>query len=62
MKGYSQIFGIDYSYAFALVAKPGATRKLLIIIAQNGWQVFHMDVKSAFLMVFLQKEIYVEKP
>jgi len=35
---------------------------LLAIVAQNRWQVFHMDVKSAFLNVFLQEEIHVEQP
>jgi hypothetical protein len=62
VKGYSQIFGIDYSDTFAPVARHDTIRVLLAIVAQKGWQVFHMDVKSAFLNGFLQEEIYVEQP
>jgi hypothetical protein len=62
VKGYSQIFGIDYSDTFAPVARHDTIRLLLAIVAQKGWQVFHMDVKSAFLNGFLQEEIYVEQP
>ncbi|KAI4297629.1 hypothetical protein L6164_037513 [Bauhinia variegata] len=62
VKGYSQIFGIDYSDTFAPVARHDTIRLLLTIVAQKGWQVFHMDVKSAFLNGFLQEEIYVEQP
>ncbi|RDX58804.1 Copia protein, partial [Mucuna pruriens] len=49
VKDNSQIFGIDYSDTFAPVARHDTIRLLLIIVAQKGWQVFHMDVKSIFL-------------
>lgn len=62
VKGYSQIFGVDYADTFAPVARHDTIRLLLAIVAQKGWQVFHMDVKSAFLNGFLQEEIYVEQP
>lgn len=42
VKGYAQIFGIDFSDTFAHVA-----RLLLAIAAQKGWKVFQLDVKSA---------------
>lgn len=61
VKGYSQIFGIDYLDTFAPVARHDTIRLLLAIIAQKGWQVFHMDIKSTFLNGFLQEEIYVEQ-
>lgn len=53
VKGYSQIFGIDYSDTFAPVARHDTIRMLLAIIAQKEWQVFHMDIKSTFLNGFL---------
>ena len=34
---------------------------LLALAAQEGWQVHHMDVKSAFLNGNL-KEVYVRQP
>jgi hypothetical protein len=32
---------------------------LLTLAAQEGWQVHHIDVKSAFLNVDLKEEVYV---
>ena len=36
-------------------------RLVLALIASKGWEVHHMDVKSAFLHGELQEEIYMEK-
>jgi hypothetical protein len=35
---------------------------VLAIAAHFGWGVHHMDVKSAFLNVELQEEVYVHQP
>jgi hypothetical protein len=34
----------------------------LAIAAQHKWQVYQMDVKSAFLNGFLEEEVYVDQP
>nr|KYP52897.1 Retrovirus-related Pol polyprotein from transposon TNT 1-94 [Cajanus cajan] len=62
VKGYAQIFGVDYSDTFAPVARLETIRLLLAIAAQKNWKVYQLDVKSAFLNGFLQEEIYVEQP
>ena len=62
VKGYAQIFGVDYFDTFAPVARLGTIRLLLALAAQLGWKVYQMDVKSTFLNGFLQEEIYVEQP
>ena len=59
---YAQIFGVDYSDTFAPVARLETIRMLLAVAAQKGWEVYQLDVKSAFLNGFLQEEIYVEQP
>jgi len=59
---YAQIFGVDYSDTFAPVARLDTIRMLLAVAAQKGWEVYQLDVKSAFLNGFLQEEIYVEQP
>ena len=37
-------------------------RLLLALAAHLGWQVHHMDVKSAFLNGNLVEEVYVQQP
>ncbi|RVX18719.1 Retrovirus-related Pol polyprotein from transposon TNT 1-94 [Vitis vinifera] len=61
-KGYSQVFGVDFSETFAPVARLDTIRMLLALTAQKGWKTYQLDVKSAFLNGYLQEEIYVEQP
>jgi hypothetical protein len=60
-KGYAQRQGIDYDEVFAPVARLEAVRLLLALAAQEGWQVHHMDVKTAFFNGDLQEEVYVQQ-
>lgn len=62
VKGYAQIFGIDYSDTFAAVVRLDTIRLLITIFAQRCWKVHQMDVKSTFLNGILEEEIYVEQP
>jgi len=48
-KGYAQRQGVDFDEVFAPVARIETVRVLLALAAQGGWEVHHMDVKSAFL-------------
>lgn len=58
VKGYAQIYGVDYSDTFAPVVRLDTIRLLLAISAQESWNVFQLDDKSAFLNGQLQEEIY----
>jgi 6-phosphofructokinase len=58
-KGYIQRQGIDFDEVFATVARLESVRLLLAVAAHEGWEVHHMDVKSAFLNGELQEEVYV---
>lgn len=62
MKGYAQVFGVDFLETFALVARLDTIRLLLAVAAQKNWKVYQLDVKSAFLNGYLQEEIYIEQP
>jgi hypothetical protein len=54
--------GIDYDDAFGPMARMESVCVLLMLAAQEGWQVHHMDVKSAFLNGDLKEEVYVRQP
>ncbi|PWA92889.1 zinc finger, CCHC-type [Artemisia annua] len=61
-KGYVQEQGIDFDEVFAPVARIETVRLILALAAYHGWQVHHLDVKSAFLHGDLKEEVYVTQP
>jgi len=61
-KGYAQVQGVDFEEVFAPVARIETVRVLLALVAQGGWEVYHMDVKSAFLNGDLSETVYVKQP
>ncbi|KAL8116564.1 hypothetical protein AgCh_022911 [Apium graveolens] len=61
-KGYIQKKGIDYDEIFAPITRIETVRLLLALAVKQGWQVHHLDVKSAFLNVELLEEVYVSQP
>jgi len=58
-KGYAQKQGVDFDEVFAPMARLETVRLLLAMAANGGWEVHHMDVKSAFLNGDLLEEVYV---
>ncbi|KAJ9542935.1 hypothetical protein OSB04_029441 [Centaurea solstitialis] len=60
-QGYRQEEGIDYDETFAPVARLEAIRLFLFYAAHMKFQVFQMDVKSAFLNGKLTKEVYAPR-
>jgi hypothetical protein len=61
-KGYVQRPGVDFEEVFALVARLESVRLILVLAAHRGWEVHHMDVKSAFLNGELEEVVYVSQP
>ncbi|KAK8965315.1 hypothetical protein KSP40_PGU017846 [Platanthera guangdongensis] len=61
-KGYRQEEGIDFDQTFAPVARLEAIRMFLVYATYQGFKVYQMDVKSAFLNGNLKEEVYVEQP
>ena len=59
---YNQKEGIDFDETFAPVARLEAIRLLVAFACHMNFKLFQMDVKSAFLNGFIQKEVYVEQP
>lgn len=56
-KGYVQQHGIDYDEVFAPVARIETVRLIIGIAASYGWEIHHLDVKTAFLHGDLKEEV-----
>ncbi|GJX86505.1 retrotransposon protein, putative, ty1-copia subclass, partial [Tanacetum coccineum] len=61
-KGYTQTPGIDYEETFSPVADIRAIRILIAIAAFYDYEIWQMDVKTAFLNGYLNEEVYMEQP
>ncbi|XP_037494559.1 uncharacterized protein LOC119370448 [Jatropha curcas] len=61
VKGYAQQQGVDFTETFAPVARFDTIRLILSLTASEGWQVFQLDVKSAFLNGSLKEKVYIEQ-
>ncbi|WVZ57967.1 hypothetical protein U9M48_008291 [Paspalum notatum var. saurae] len=61
-RGFVQREDVDFNEVFAPVARMESVRLLLALAATRGWNVHHMDVKSAFLNGDLKEEVYVKQP
>lgn len=61
-KGYIQRHGIDFEEVFAPVARIETVRFIIGLAASNGWEIHHLDVKTAFLHGELKEDVYVKQP
>jgi len=61
-KGYNQEEGIDFGETYAPMAILEAVRLLQAYVCINGFKMFQMDVKSAFLNGYINEEVYVNQP
>ncbi|GJU96658.1 retrotransposon protein, putative, ty1-copia subclass [Tanacetum coccineum] len=61
-KGYTQTPGIDYEETFSPVADIRAIRIFIDVAAYYDYEIWQMDVKTAFLNGYLIKEVYMEQP
>jgi hypothetical protein len=61
-KGYSQVKGLDFDETYAPVARLESIHILLGYATYDGFKLYQMDVKSAFLNGPIKEEVYVEQP
>ena len=61
-KGYTQRQGVDYEETFSPVAMLKSIRILLAISAYHDYEIWQMDVKTAFLNGDIEEEIYMSQP
>jgi hypothetical protein len=61
-KGFQQIQGVDYDETFSPVAMQKSIRILLAIVAYFDYEIWQMDVKTAFLNGNIEEELYMVQP
>ena len=60
-KGFTQTPGVDYDKTFPSVAKIKPIRILLTIVTFHDYEIWQMDVKTAFLSRNLVEDVYMSK-
>ena len=61
-KGFRQVQGVDYDETFSPVAMLKSVQIMLAIPALYDYEIWLMDVKTAFLNGFLEEELYMMQP
>lgn len=60
--GFTQIYGIDYTDTFTLVAKLNTIRVFLSLTTNLNWPIYQLDIKNEFLNENLEEEVYMTIP
>ncbi|GKA23087.1 retrotransposon protein, putative, ty1-copia subclass [Tanacetum coccineum] len=58
-KGFTQTYGVDYEETFSHVEDIRAIRILIVITAFYDYEIWQMDVKTAFFNGHLSEEVYM---
>ena len=61
-KGFRQVQGVDYDEAFSPVAMLKSVQIILAIAAHFDYEIWQMDVKTAFLNGNLTEDVYMMQP
>ena len=61
-KGVTQTPGVDYDETISTVAKIKSIRVMLAIAAFHDYEIWQMDVKTAFLNGKLAEDVYMAQP
>ncbi|GJS10086.1 retrotransposon protein, putative, ty1-copia subclass [Tanacetum coccineum] len=62
VNGFTQTYEVDYEETFSPVADIRAIRILIAIAAFYDYEIWQMDVKTAFLNGYLDEDIYIVQP
>ncbi|KAL4311612.1 hypothetical protein GQ457_01G021040 [Hibiscus cannabinus] len=61
-KGFRQIHGVDYDETFSPVAMFKSIRILLAVAAFHDYEIWQIEVKTAFLNGKLEEDVYMTQP
>ena len=60
MKGFTQVYRIDFEETFLPVARFETVRILLALAVLEDWDIESLNVKTAYLYGKLDEEIYMD--
>jgi len=61
-KEFTQIEGVDYGEIFSPMVRFASIRLFLAMVAHLDLELFQMDIKTTFLNVSFEEEIYMDQP
>ena len=61
-KCYTEKEGIDYDETVSPITMLKSVRILLVVVATLNYEIWQMDVKTAFLNEELEEDIYMQQP
>ena len=61
-RGFTQKHGVNFEETFAPTIRLDALRIILATAASEKWDIYQMDVLTAFLAGHLENEIYIKMP
>jgi len=61
-RGFTQIYGIDFTATFSPTLRQDSLRIVTAIAAQNKYNIYQIDVKAAYLNANLEENIYIKAP
>ncbi|KAJ7964415.1 Retrovirus-related pol polyprotein from transposon tnt 1-94 [Quillaja saponaria] len=62
VKGYTQVYDVDYSKTFSPIAKIASVKVFISLASIFDWRLHQLDIKNAFLHGDLDKEVFIEQP
>jgi len=61
-QGFSQIHGIDYTETFSATPMISTIKTVVSTSVQKDWELYSIDIKTAFLNADLEEDIYLRIP
>jgi len=61
-RGFTQKQGVDYNKTYSSTLKYDSLRTITALAVINGFSIYQIDIKSAYLNAELDEEAYMEIP
>ena len=59
-RGFTQKQGVDYNNTYSPTLKYDSLRTITALAVINGFNIYQIDIKSAYLNAELDEEVYME--